>query len=214
MSATHGGSSRSGPTGSPALMASPCYEMIWIESRKLASQAAHRLPIGTTSNLEAQSGGQARQETREGSWAEIYAGMIGRGLRAPLLVVSDGAPGLIAAIEVHFSRSLRRRCLIHRLRNAVAKIAVADQEAFERDWWWLFNGIEEPPGDKAVAACLARVDGFRANWEKAYPAAVAYLVGDFQSLAVHLRFPAEHWHRVRHTNLIERTSANHAGART
>jgi transposase-like protein len=139
------------------------------------------------------------------AWGEFCDGMIGRGLKPPLLVISDGAPGLIAAIEVHFSRSLRQRCVIHRLRNAVAKVAAADQESFKRDWWALFNGIEEPPGDKAVAECLKRVDGFRANWEKAYPAAVACLVGDFQSLAVHLRFPAEHWHRIRHTNLIERT---------
>ena len=40
---------------------------------------------------------------------------------------------------------------------------------------------------------------------EAYPSAVACLLDDFQSLAVHLRFPAEHWRRIRHTNLIERT---------
>jgi transposase-like protein len=38
--------------------------------------------------------------------------------------------------------------------------------------------------------------------KRAYPAAVACLVDDFASLAVHLRFPAEHWRRIRHTNLI------------
>jgi hypothetical protein len=31
---------------------------------------------------------------------------------------------------------------------------------------------------------------------------VACLVEDFASLGVHLRFPAEHWRRIRHTNLI------------
>jgi len=45
------------------------------------------------------------------------------------------------------------------------------------------------------------VDVFKANWEKAYPSAVARLLEDFQSLAVHLRFPAEHWRRIRHTNM-------------
>jgi transposase-like protein len=33
----------------------------------------------------------------------------------------------------------------------------------------------------------------------------ACLVDDFSSLSVHLRFPTEHWRRIRHTNLIERT---------
>jgi len=57
------------------------------------------------------------------------------------------------------------------------------------------------------------MDGFRAQWERAYPSAVACLVEDFESLTVHLRFPAEHWKRCRHTNLIERTFGDYADAR-
>jgi transposase-like protein len=36
-----------------------------------------------------------------------------------LLVVSDGACGIIKAIEVCFSRSTRQRCLAHRMRNSI-----------------------------------------------------------------------------------------------
>ena len=36
-------------------------------------------------------------------------------------------------------------------------------------------------------------------------AAVRCVTDDLASLTVHLRFPAEHWHRIRHSNLIERT---------
>ena len=46
--------------------------------------------------------------------------------------------------------------------------------------------------------------GIRAQWEHTYPSAVVF-VADFESLTVHLRFPAEHWKRCRHTNLLERT---------
>jgi putative transposase len=38
-----------------------------------------------------------------------------------------------------------------------------------------------------------------------YPSAVACVTDDLASLTVHLRFPTEHWHRIRHSNLIERT---------
>ncbi|MBN9634592.1 MULTISPECIES: transposase [Mycolicibacterium] len=38
-----------------------------------------------------------------------------RGLGCPLLVVFDGAKGLIAAIEQIYPKALRQRCLIHRL---------------------------------------------------------------------------------------------------
>jgi Transposase, Mutator family len=37
-------------------------------------------------------------------------------------VVSDGAPGLLGAVEQVFSRSLRQRCTIHRARNVLAKV--------------------------------------------------------------------------------------------
>jgi hypothetical protein len=46
-----------------------------------------------------------------------------RGLGDPLLVVSDGAPGLIRAIEECFPRSLRQRCLVHKLRNLQSKVS-------------------------------------------------------------------------------------------
>ena len=45
-----------------------------------------------------------------------------RGLGDPLLVVSDGAPGIIRAIEECFPRSARQRCLAHRMRNLAAKV--------------------------------------------------------------------------------------------
>lgn len=40
-----------------------------------------------------------------------------RGMNDPMLVASDGAPGLIRAIAEVFPRSLRQRCLAHKVRN-------------------------------------------------------------------------------------------------
>lgn len=45
-----------------------------------------------------------------------------RGLGDPVLVVSDGAPGIIKAILTCFPRSARQRCLAHRMRNLAAKV--------------------------------------------------------------------------------------------
>jgi putative transposase len=45
----------------------------------------------------------------------------------------------------------------------------------------------------------------RAKWKSRYPAAVSCVIDDLASLTVHLRFPAEHWRRIRHSNFIERT---------
>jgi len=53
--------------------------------------------------------------------------MVARGLRSPTTVTTDGAPGLIKAIEAVFFRSVRIRCWFHRLANIRAKLP--DDEA-------------------------------------------------------------------------------------
>jgi putative transposase len=50
-------------------------------------------------------------------WAGFLGELVARGLRPPLLVITDGAPGLIGAVEIGFPNSLRQRCLIHRTRK-------------------------------------------------------------------------------------------------
>ena len=52
----------------------------------------------------------------------FFEDMKRRGLNDPLLVTSDGAPGIIKAIEVCFPRAARQRCLAHRVRNLAAKV--------------------------------------------------------------------------------------------
>jgi len=51
------------------------------------------------------------------AWSGFLDDLHDRGLRPPLLVISDGAGGLINAAETVLARSLRQRCLIHRSRK-------------------------------------------------------------------------------------------------
>ncbi|WP_196759543.1 transposase, partial [Mycobacterium avium] len=61
------------------------------------------------------------------------------------------------------------------------------------------------PGIEAVKLAQNRIDVFAKRWRDSYPAAVRALLADRESLTVYLRFPREHWTRVRHSNFIERT---------
>ena len=56
------------------------------------------------------------------SCREFFQDMHRRGLPNPLLVASDGAPGMIRAIEECLPRSLRQRCLAHKMRNLQSKV--------------------------------------------------------------------------------------------
>jgi putative transposase len=139
------------------------------------------------------------------AWDDFLADLVGRGLGAPLLGISDGAAGLTGAFDRAFPASLRQRCLVHRARNVLAKASVHDQPQVKADFWAIFDVGDAEPGDQAVAVARRQAAAFAATWKARYPSAVACVSDDLASLTVHLRFPAEHWHRIRHSNLIERT---------
>jgi putative transposase len=139
------------------------------------------------------------------AWDDFLADLVGRGLGGPLLGISDGAAGLTGAFDRAFPASLRQRCLVHRARNVLAKVSAHDQPQVKADFWAIFDVGDAEPGDQAVAVARQQAAAFAATWQRRYPAAVACVTEDLASLTVHLRFPAEHWHRIRHSNLIERT---------
>jgi putative transposase len=140
------------------------------------------------------------------AWAGFFRGLTARGLADPLLVISDGGAGLIGAIEIVFSQSLRQRCLIHRARNVLAKVPAHAQAQVKAEFWAIFDlPAGTAPGDAAVAEATRRAGVFSTKWATLYPSAVDCLNADFTHLVSYLRFPAEHWGRIRHSNFIERT---------
>lgn len=140
------------------------------------------------------------------AWAGFLTGLGERGLACPLLVISDGAPGLIGAVETTMRAALRQRCLIHRCRNLVAKVPKNAQAQVKADYWEIFNVPDDvEPGQDAEALVQKRIDAFAARWRVSYPSAVDCLLAGRENLTVYLRFPREHWTRIRHSNFIERT---------
>ncbi len=94
---------------------------------------------------------------------------------------------------------------MHRCRNLVAKVSAHDQDEVKVDFWAIFEVGGAEPGDEAVSVAHRRAGEFAAKWRARYPSAVACVSDDLASLTVHLRFPAEHWRRIRHSNFMERT---------
>ena len=120
-----------------------------------------------------------------------------RGLGDPLLVVSDGAPGLIHAIEEGFPRSARQRCLAHRMRNLAAKVSADPWPEFKAR----VTACYQAPS-RAIARQLAA--GIRADYANALPSALACFEDDFEACIAHLRLPVTHRRFARTTNLLER----------
>lgn len=131
------------------------------------------------------------------SCREFFQDMRRRGLPDPLLVVSDGAPGLIRAIEECFPRSRRQRCLVHKMRNLQSKVP--------DDLWPEFKA-RAAASYQAASPALARVlaEDIRATFGRDLPSAVACFEDDFEACIAHLAFPLAHRRAIRTTNLLER----------
>lgn len=134
----------------------------------------------------------------ERCWTEFLRNMVGRGLRAPTTVTSDGAPGLLNAIEAVFPRSIRIRCWFHRLANVRSKLPA---EAAPEVMAHLYAVRDAPTLDAARAAA----DRFENTYRGQFPAAVGCFADDREALLAIHRVPVRHRIRVRTTNLAERS---------
>jgi transposase-like protein len=141
------------------------------------------------------------QRERAEDWLDLGRGLIARGLASPLLVVSDGAPGLIRAISELWPDADRQRCTVHRLRNVLAKLPKKPDlhERIRRTYW---AALDEATSPQEAEARLRSLVG---ELERAYPSAAACLADDLPALTVHLRYPLELRQRLRSTNLLERS---------
>ncbi|MGH7861481.1 MAG: IS256 family transposase [Candidatus Dormibacteraceae bacterium] len=139
------------------------------------------------------------------SWHSHFVDIRARGLKPPLLGITDGAPGLTSAFEQVFAESLRQRCTVHVARNVLDKVSKTDNEEVKAAYWAIFNDIAAPPGEEAVTVAHQRAEEFAQKYRSRYPRAVDCLLTNLSALTAHRHFPVEHRERVRHTNLLERT---------
>lgn len=120
-----------------------------------------------------------------------------RGMNDPVLVATDGAPGLIRAVEEVFPQSLRQRCLAHKLRNLGTKVP-------EERWREVKAHALAAYQALSPLAARAAAEEFRRRYVREFPSAVACFEDDFEACIAHLRLPIAHRKAIRTTNLLER----------
>src|SRR3982750_2864748 len=135
-------------------------------------------------------------------WLALARDLIARGLGAPMLIVADGAPGLIKAIEQCWPASDRQHCAVHRVRNLLAKLPERERERVRQAYW---QALDDATGERDGKRRLQDLVDEPAR--AGYPAAAKCLADDLDALVVHLRYPTRHRRRWRSTNLLERSLA-------
>jgi transposase-like protein len=131
------------------------------------------------------------------NWKDFLDELIRRGLRPPKLVICDGNPGMLRAIGEAWPETGLQRCIAHRMRNVLDKCPKAHWEAVKRGLRAIFYAADEAEA-RAMAAKFAE------RWEREFPAMTRCLVSALDSCLTFYRFPAEHWPRIRTSNLLER----------
>ena len=131
------------------------------------------------------------------AWLSFLQDMVARGLRVPLLVILDGAPGLVKAVKRAWPHAYRQRCQVHRMRNILAKVPRLMQATMKKLVQQVFLA---PTYTKA----RQRGRDLIAKFKDRYPAAMECLERDLEECITYLRFPEEHHRRLRTTNRIER----------
>lgn len=131
------------------------------------------------------------------SWLEHFRSLVSRGLPTPLTVTSDGAPGLIKAVEAMWPEAERIRCWVHKMRNVLGKVPEELHEAVKN----LLFDIRDAPDYETGKQ---RAEAFIQQYKSKVPSAVACFQDDLEATLGHLKLPAVHHKSIRTTNLVER----------
>jgi putative transposase len=141
-----------------------------------------------------------QRESHE-DWLDLGRDLTRRGLRTPWLVVSDGAPGLIKAIQELWPEADRGRCAVHKLRNVIAKLPNRSglHDQVKAAYWAALDEATDP------ADAERRLRELVAELERPYPSAAACLAEDLPALCIHLNYFPRLRKRFRSSNLLERS---------
>jgi putative transposase len=132
------------------------------------------------------------------SWAELLRDLRRRGMRAPMVMVGDGALGLWAALRDVFPATRQQRDWVHKAANVVNALPKAVHAGARKA---LAQIRDAPDRDHAQRAIEAFARDYGAKW----PKAVAKLTDDAEALLCFFDFPAHHWLHLKTSNPIEST---------
>jgi len=135
------------------------------------------------------------QAAWEGFLNHLYTrGLCGKRL---LLIVTDGCPGLAAAIQTVYPQVKHQRCWVHKMRNILEKVRKRDYDAVKTGAQAIYRAHNLRQAQQAFRR-------FRARWQGVYASMVKQLEKDLPELLTFFDFPKHLWRKLRTTNVIER----------
>lgn len=137
---------------------------------------------------------------QEAHWRDFLKQLQARGLHGVKLIISDAHEGLSAARRAVFPSIPWQRCQFHLQQNAQSYVPKQEmKKAVAADIRNIFNAPSEEDAKRLLSQFLER-------YEKSAPRLVAWVEENLQEGFSVFQFPAEHWRRIRTSNVLERVN--------
>jgi putative transposase len=134
---------------------------------------------------------------RAEAYRALLRGLLSRGLSGVALVISDDHEAIRAAVQSELPGVVWQRCVVHFMRNVLAKVNQQERAQVAADLKSIF-AVNRAEDARALAA------GFVARWGKGFKGAVQTLEAGLDSALSFLDFPSSHHRLIRSTNGLER----------
>ena len=141
----------------------------------------------------------------QNSWEAFLNDLYNRGLKGDnlKLIVTDGAKGLHAALDIVYAYTKRQHCWVHKLRNVAKYLRKSNEEEVLAEAKQIYKAKT-----KREAVHVFRL--WKKHWYRMYPKATNCIEKDLDELLNFLEIPLPEKHkalirkRIRTTNVIER----------
>lgn len=142
----------------------------------------------------------------QASWEAFLNELYKRGLKGEnlKLIITDGCPGLHAALDTVYAYTKRQHCWVHKLRNVAKYLKKSDEKEVLKEAKNIYKA------DTKLEA-VGIFKSLKSRWQKRYPKAVKCIEKDLDELLsfLELSLPRKHRKlirtRIRTTNVIERS---------
>jgi putative transposase len=169
--------------------------------RKRVGKEAALCAVGITEDGEREHLGfiQGHRESQQ-AWEFLMTQLVRRGMdpRGVLMVVSDGCPGIIGAIQTVLPFSDHQRCLFHKMANLKAKCP-------KMEWPLIKARLDRIYYAPNSMEAKSQGDIFIQEYRSIYPALVDCLEKNLEACIAYMNHPPNRWKQIRTTNIIERS---------
>lgn len=173
---------------------------LWVTLRKpVKAKKVILVALGVTAEDEPELlSFQLVSSESESCWWGFLCDLKDRGLTAPELLITDGAAGLIKAVQALYPRSGHQRCVVHKAFDAAR--AVSDGRCRYR----FRKAALEVFAASSGTEFRRQLSAFTEQWSSREPKAVRLFLRGIDGCLTYLAFPPPLHPTLRNTNRVER----------